>query len=58
MVFEVVKGECYDVRCDYWSVVVILYECLYGSMLFYSEEGRLVIKKNILNYWEMFCFLR
>ncbi|KAK4672427.1 hypothetical protein QC763_103010 [Podospora pseudopauciseta] len=55
---EVVKGECYDARCDYWSVAVILYECLYGSTPFYSEEGRSVTKKNILNHRETFRFPR
>ncbi|KAK0668282.1 putative serine/threonine-protein kinase [Cercophora samala] len=53
---EVVKGECYDARCDYWSVAVILYECLYGSTPFFSEEGRTVTKKNILNHREVFHF--
>ncbi|KAK4202437.1 putative serine/threonine-protein kinase [Triangularia verruculosa] len=51
---EVVKGECYDARCDYWSVAVILYECLYGSTPFFSEEGRSVTKRNILNHRETF----
>ncbi|KAK4181017.1 putative serine/threonine-protein kinase [Triangularia setosa] len=53
---EVVKGECYDARCDYWSVAVILYECLYGSTPFFSEEGRTMTKKNILNHRETFHF--
>lgn len=46
---EVVKGEKYDARCDWWSVAIILYECIYGHTPFLSDEGgRLVTKQNIV----------
>ncbi|KAK4160921.1 hypothetical protein QBC43DRAFT_337687 [Cladorrhinum sp. PSN259] len=51
---EVVLGNNYDARCDYWSVAVILYECLYGQTPFYSEEGRNLTKRNILDHKERF----
>ncbi|KAK4231770.1 kinase-like protein [Podospora fimiseda] len=51
---EVVLGDNYDARCDYWSVAIILYECLYGQTPFYSEEGRNLTKKNILEHKEKF----
>lgn len=34
---EVIRGDHYDGRCDYWSIGVIAYECLYGRTPFYCE---------------------
>jgi protein-serine/threonine kinase len=45
---EVVQGVNYDGRCDWWSVGIILYECLYGHTPFLSDEGRAQTKRNIL----------
>ncbi|KAF8866386.1 kinase-like protein [Acephala macrosclerotiorum] len=54
---EVVKGELYDARCDWWSVAVILYECLYGHTPFLADEGgRQQTKLNILNHKSTFGF--
>ncbi|KAJ8071595.1 hypothetical protein OCU04_001918 [Sclerotinia nivalis] len=54
---EVVRGEMYDARCDWWSVAVILYECLYGHTPFLAEEGgRQQTKMNILNHKTTFQF--
>ncbi|KUL88776.1 hypothetical protein ZTR_03454 [Talaromyces verruculosus] len=35
---EIIAGEPYDGRCDYWSIGIILYECLYGITPFYCED--------------------
>ncbi|KAL2870948.1 uncharacterized protein BJX67DRAFT_369859 [Aspergillus lucknowensis] len=35
---EVIRGHPYDGRCDWWSIGIILYECLYGSTPFASED--------------------
>ncbi|KAE8452152.1 hypothetical protein EG329_001619 [Mollisiaceae sp. DMI_Dod_QoI] len=54
---EVVRGELYDARCDWWSVAVILYECLYGHTPFLAEEGgRQQTKMNILHHKSTFGF--
>ncbi|RDW93768.1 serine/threonine-protein kinase [Aspergillus mulundensis] len=35
---EVIRGHPYDGRCDWWSIGIILYECLYGFTPFASED--------------------
>ncbi|PVI00081.1 Serine/threonine-protein kinase-like protein cbk1 [Periconia macrospinosa] len=46
---EVIRGENYDGRCDWWSVGIILYECLYGSTPFFYEN-RQATKARILDH--------
>lgn len=54
---EVIRGERYDARCDWWSVAIILYECLYGHTPFLAEEGgRQQTKMNILDHRKTFAF--
>ena len=45
---EVVQGASYDGRCDWWSIGIILFECLYGHTPFLSDEGRAQTKRNII----------
>lgn len=35
---EVILGQPYDGRCDWWSIGIILYECLYGRTPFYCDN--------------------
>ncbi|KAK4251231.1 hypothetical protein C7999DRAFT_11015 [Corynascus novoguineensis] len=53
---EVIEGRRYDARCDWWSVGIILFECIYGHTPFLSEEGRHQTKENILRHHETFGF--
>jgi serine/threonine protein kinase len=53
---EVIEGKKYDARCDWWSVGIILFECIYGHTPFLSEEGRQQTKENILRHHETFYF--
>ncbi|KAL1310911.1 hypothetical protein AAFC00_001138 [Neodothiora populina] len=46
---EVIQGREYDGRCDWWSIGIILYECLYGMTPFFCEN-RQRTKDNILNH--------
>ncbi|KAI8938613.1 hypothetical protein NX059_004485 [Plenodomus lindquistii] len=46
---EVVRGENYDGRCDWWSIGIILYECLYGCTPFFCDN-RQATKARILDH--------
>lgn len=46
---EVIRGELYDGRCDWWSVGIILYECLFGFTPF-ACENRQETKLKILKH--------
>ncbi|KAF2625668.1 kinase-like protein [Macroventuria anomochaeta] len=46
---EVIRGENYDGRCDWWSVGIILYECLYGCTPFF-QENRQKTKERIVDH--------
>ncbi|KAH8814942.1 kinase-like domain-containing protein [Xylogone sp. PMI_703] len=54
---EVIRGEVYDGRCDWWSLGVILFECLYGHTPFLSDDGgRHQTKMNIIQHQDTFYF--
>ncbi|KAF1840324.1 Serine/threonine-protein kinase-like protein cbk1 [Cucurbitaria berberidis CBS 394.84] len=46
---EVIRGESYDGRCDWWSIGIILYECLYGCTPFFCDN-RQATKARILDH--------
>ncbi|KAI9832817.1 MAG: hypothetical protein M1826_000983 [Phylliscum demangeonii] len=46
---EVIRGEPYDGRCDWWSIGIILYECLYGFTPF-CMDSREETKRKILQH--------
>lgn len=46
---EVIVGQPYDGRCDWWSIGIILYECLYGRTPFYCEN-RQKTKESIVQH--------
>ncbi|KAH6882100.1 serine/threonine-protein kinase cbk1 [Alternaria rosae] len=46
---EVIRGESYDGRCDWWSIGIILYECLYGCTPFFCDN-RQATKMRILDH--------
>ncbi|KAJ5669480.1 hypothetical protein N7462_010550 [Penicillium macrosclerotiorum] len=54
---EVIRGEMYDGRCDWWSLGIILYECLYGFTPF-ACENRHDTKIKILQHSKTLQFPR
>ncbi|KAF2195667.1 kinase-like protein [Zopfia rhizophila CBS 207.26] len=46
---EVIRGENYDGRCDWWSIGIILYECLYGCTPFFCDN-RQATKQRIMEH--------
>ena len=44
-----------DCSCDWWSLGVIMYECLIGYPPFYAEEP-LKTCQNIIDWQETLCF--
>ncbi|KAF2436111.1 kinase-like protein [Tothia fuscella] len=52
---EVIRGDQYDGRCDWWSIGIILYECLYGRTPFYCDTRELT-KKNIVQHEQTLGF--
>ncbi|KAF2227884.1 hypothetical protein BDZ85DRAFT_277750 [Elsinoe ampelina] len=52
---EIILGHPYDGRCDWWSLGVILYECLYGRTPFY-RESRQATKECIVRHEETLWF--
>lgn len=52
---EVILGQQYDGRCDWWSVGIILYECLYGRTPFYCENRQLT-KDSIVAHKDTLTF--
>lgn len=54
---EVILGQPYDGRCDFWSIGIILYECFYGRTPFYSEN-RMMTKESIVQHRSTLYFPR
>ncbi|KAJ5984156.1 hypothetical protein N7481_006255 [Penicillium waksmanii] len=54
---EVIRGEMYDGRCDWWSLGVIIYECFYGFTPF-ACENRHDTKVKILQHSRSLKFPR
>lgn len=52
---EVIRGDMYDGRCDWWSVGIIMYECLYGHTPF-ACDNRQDTKLNILKHKSTLSF--
>ncbi|KAK2789545.1 hypothetical protein FQN53_001664 [Emmonsiellopsis sp. PD_33] len=52
---EVIRGDLYDGRCDWWSIGVILFECLYGFTPF-AAETRHDTKVKILKHTQTLHF--
>ncbi|KAI0035879.1 kinase-like protein [Vararia minispora EC-137] len=52
---EVIRGQGYSYSCDWWSLGVIMYECLYGFPPFVSKS-RHVTRQKILNWKQALRF--
>jgi serine/threonine protein kinase len=52
---EIIRGEFYDGRCDWWSMGCIMYECLYGRTPFCADD-RTETKARILHHKETLHF--
>ncbi|KAF8455511.1 kinase-like domain-containing protein [Terfezia claveryi] len=52
---EVVRGDAYDGRCDWWSLGIIIYECLYGFTPF-NAGNRSETRQKILNWRNTLTF--
>ncbi|KAG6920277.1 hypothetical protein DXG01_005046 [Tephrocybe rancida] len=52
---EVIRGHGYSYTCDWWSLGVIMYECLYGFPPFVSNS-RHVTRQKILNWKQSLRF--
>ncbi|BDD56748.1 hypothetical protein MPDQ_002839 [Monascus purpureus] len=52
---EVIQGRSYDGRCDWWSVGIILYECLYGFTPF-AHHDRQGTKFKIMHHLQTLRF--
>ena len=49
MAVEVLRGQGYSFGCDWWSLGIVLYECLYGCTPFHAHS-RTAIKNRIRRY--------
>ncbi|KAG9316382.1 kinase-like domain-containing protein [Chiua virens] len=52
---EVIRGNGYSFSCDWWSLGVIMFECLYGHPPFISNS-RHVTRQKILNWRQSLKF--
>ncbi|KAJ7647102.1 kinase-like domain-containing protein [Roridomyces roridus] len=52
---EVIRGHGYSYSCDWWSLGVIMYECLYGGPPF-ASDSRHITRQKILNWKQALKF--
>lgn len=52
---EVILGEYYDARCDWWSVGIIMFECLFGFTPFVRDD-RQATKQAIVDFRREFPY--
>ena len=52
---EVIRGSGYDQSCDWWSLGIILFECLYGYPPFVSKS-RHITRQKILTWRQSLRF--
>ena len=56
---EVIRGELYDGRCDWWSIGIILYEVITTMIVIFSHDPQLLITSQcIYGYTPFVCETR
>lgn len=53
---EILRGDFYDGRCDWWSLGIILFEILYGFTPFQVDDSQYETRHRIENWPQYLCF--